>query len=204
MAEHLVKDKNFSKFNDLYKQLDAEAQSMANDFYAPDVQKLNDDTAAKITAAYSDLPTEFGALGAAAAEAFVSGMSGDISDKITQNITDLTNGVSTALDSMKTDFDFLDFLDSSDFKQAGIDAGQEFSKGFSSAVSEIDAAKNSINAGAASLAPPVYSSSGTSASGGSTDTVINAKIYTTVTLDGDKVGQSVTNYQFRHSQEGGS
>lgn len=204
MAEHLVKDKNFSKFNDLYKQLDAEAQSMANEFYAPDVQKLNDDTAAKITAAYSDLPTEFGALGAAAAEAFVSGMSGDISDKITQNITNLTNGVSTALDSMKTDFDFLDFLDSSDFKQAGIDAGQEFSKGFSSAVSEIDAAKNSINAGAVSLAPPVYSSSGTSDSGGSTDTVINAKIYTTVTLDGDKVGQSVTNYQFRHSQEGGS
>ena len=204
MAEHLIKDKNFSKFNDLYKQLDTEAQSMANDFYAPDVQKLNDDTAAKITAAYSGLPTEFGTLGAAAAEAFVSGMSGDISDKITQNITDLTNGVSTALDSMKTDFDFLDFLDSSDFKQAGVDAGQEFSKGFSSAVSEIDAAKNSINAGAASLAPPVYSSSGTSASGGSTDTVINAKIYTTVTLDGDKVGQSVTNYQFRHSQEGGS
>ena len=204
MAEHLVKDKSFSKFNDLYKQLDAEAQSMANEFYAPDVQKLNDDTAAKITAAYSDLPTEFGALGAAAAEAFVSGMSGDISDKITQNITNLTNGVSTALDSMKTDFDFLDFLDSSDFKQAGIDAGQEFSKGFSSAVSEIDAAKNSIKVGAVSLAPPVYSSSGTSASGGSTDTVINAKIYTTVTLDGDKVGQSVTNYQFRHSQEGGS
>ena len=206
MAEQLVRDKDFANFNDLYKQLDDEAQAMANEFYAPDIQKLNDNTAEQILSAYGELPAEFGALGSAAAEAFSKGMSGDITEVITNSIGNFGDGIKSALEGMKSDYNFLDFLESTDYQKIGLSAGQDFYKGFSAGLGDIEAARSAINAGGSSLVSASAVSSGvTSASSDSGgDTVLNAKIYTTVTLDGDKVGQAVTDYQFRRSQEGGT
>lgn len=206
MAEQLVRDKDFANFNDLYKQLDDEAQAMANEFYAPNIQKLNDNTAEQILSAYGELPAEFGALGSAAAEAFSKGMSGDITEVITNSIDNFGDGIKSALEGMKSDYNFLDFLESTDYQKIGLSAGQDFYKGFSAGLGDIEAARSAINAGGSSLVSASAVSSGvtSAASGSGGDTVLNAKIYTTVTLDGDKVGQAVTDYQFRHSQEGGT
>ena len=206
MAEQLVRDKDFANFNDLYKQLDDEAQAMANEFYAPYIQKLNDNTAEQILSAYGELPTEFGALVSAAAEAFSKGMSGDITKVITNSIDNFGDGIKSALEGMTSDYNFLDFLESTDYQKIGLSAGQDFYKGFSAGLGDIEAARSAINAGGSSLVSASAVSSGvTSASSDSGgDTVLNAKIYTTVTLDGDKVGQAVTDYQFRRSQEGGT
>ena len=94
MAEYILGSGDLEELNELYRQRDAIAQEMAQEFYSPEIEALNNDTAAKITAEYENLPDEFYTIGKNAVENLYLGMNdaaGNISDIFRDNFSEIEN-----------------------------------------------------------------------------------------------------------------
>ena len=72
--EYMLSSGDFEQINELYKERDAIAQQLAEDFYSPEMEALNSSTTDKILDEYSGLPDEFREIGSAAALNLVLGL----------------------------------------------------------------------------------------------------------------------------------
>ena len=103
MAEYLINSGDLASVNELYKQRDEEAQSMAEEFYSEDVKELNADTAADIIAAYDGLPEEMQEIGAQAMDSLLDGLASgavDISAFLASEIGDFSGNSSDYINGL--------------------------------------------------------------------------------------------------------
>jgi len=106
MAEYILGSGDLEDLSELYRQREDIAQKMAEEFYQPDIDALNSDTAAKITAEYESLPDEFYDIGKNAIEQLYLGMNdavGDLSGVIESSLAEFEKSTSDSLSGMTAD-----------------------------------------------------------------------------------------------------
>lgn len=193
LAEQLANDPKFAEFKALYEELDKEAQRMAEEFYSPDMQALNQSTSQSIISEYNKLPHEMRNIGRDAVTELISGMAEvDVSTEIQKIISGIEPKVST-----EVDYDFEDFT----LQQKNYTSG----KGFDEAFKTMDYNKavqsarelGSILASEMMQIFPKFTEK-------TEDKTINleAALTTVVQLDGKTLGQAVTEYQLTEQRKG--
>ena len=103
MAQYMLNNGNFDEINRLYSEREKLAGDMAAEFYTPEVEQLNSDTADKIKAEYDKLPEEFRDIGKTAAEELVNGLAegvGSLSDILDSSLQSVTDKADKLMDSM--------------------------------------------------------------------------------------------------------
>ena len=194
LAEQLLNDSGFAEFNEMYKQLSAESQKMAEEFYQPEITALNQSVNDQIGNAFADLPEEMQALGKEALADFYSGFISAVSEE-NFDMTDIVEsvnksfkeGFSETLSGMTAETDFTTLLDQQDYYETGAAAAQSWSDGFNDNVSLNSAAfttEMSYSGSAAKGRSPEYEK-----------IVLNASIDLTTNLDGKKIAENTTEYQ---------
>ena len=194
LAEQLLNDSGFAEFNEMYKQLSAESQKMAEEFYQPEITALNQSVKDQIGNAFADLPEEMQALGKEALADFYSGFISavfeenfDMTDIVESVNKSFKEGFSETLSGMTAETDFTTLLDQQDYYETGAAAAQSWSDGFNDNVSLNSAAfttEMSYSGSAAKGRSPEYEK-----------IVLNASIDLTTNLDGKKIAENTTEYQ---------
>ncbi|MCH5192972.1 MAG: hypothetical protein J1F11_03355 [Oscillospiraceae bacterium] len=109
-AENLAKssDAELEKINELYAERDKLAGDLANDLYAPEMDKLNSELIDSVVDRFGSLPEEIRAIGGESLAAFVEGILGDKDDLtaaaqefIDSFFTACEEGISSAAIGMK-------------------------------------------------------------------------------------------------------
>lgn len=195
----------FNDINELYKERDALAQELAEDMYSDDLAFINTALHNSIYGALEGLPEQAQAAGKAMLEGILSGI--DISSAdLTEHISAFSEGFSemyeNAIENMdlKSSFDYA--FAGIDTYSMGTDMAAQFASGFKSELSRLNA---DVNAGQVSFG---VAASGANAAAGTAKSEekisLETTIHTTVELDGNAVGKSVTKYQNESTRRRGA
>lgn len=141
MAEYMLSSGDFEQINELYKERDAIAQQLAEDFYSPELEALNSSTTDKILDEYSGLPDEFREIGSAAALNLIIGLNegiSDLSDYFTLNAETFFDTSGLAVDNLSTD-DIIISTDTGDMLAKGKSDGELYAEGFEQGMQGISA-----------------------------------------------------------------
>ena len=134
----------FKQINDYYTERDAMASELAADLYAPEMEQLNNQLTADITAQFGTLPADIQALGAESIEAFIAGLtSGDMSEQVELFVDNFFTACEDGIDNGFTNLDLSDSfaaLMEQDTYTMGQDMGSDFVNGFMERIGEMYAA----------------------------------------------------------------
>ncbi|MCI5751470.1 MAG: phage tail tape measure protein [Oscillospiraceae bacterium] len=143
MAEYMLSSGDFEQINELYKERDAIAQQLAEDFYSPELEALNSSTTDKILDEYSGLPDEFREIGSAAALNLVLGLNegiSDLSDHFALNAETFFDTSGSAIDNLSADDIVLNTdVESGDMLERGRNDGELYAEGFEQGMQGISA-----------------------------------------------------------------
>lgn len=196
---------DFNNINEFYKERDALAQELAEDMYSDDIENINTALHNSIYGALEGLSEQAQAAGKAMLDGILSGI--DISSAdLTEHISAFSEGFSemyeNAIENMdlKSSFDYA--FAGIDTYSMGTDMAAQFASGFKSELSRLNA---DVNAGQVSFG---VTASGANAAAGTAKSEekisLETTIHTTVELDGNAVGKSVTKYQNESTRRRGA
>lgn len=138
MAEYMLSSGDFEQINELYKERDAIAQQLAEDFYSPELEELNSSTTDKILEQYSGLPEEFRELGSIAALNLVLGINdgiADLSSNFAISAEALFDTTGAAIDNLSADDVTVNAdVRSEDMHEKGLTDGEQYAEGFEQGV----------------------------------------------------------------------
>lgn len=193
LAEQLANDPKFAEFKALYEELDKEAQRMAEEFYSPDMQALNQSTSQAVYDAYSVLPREMRNLGKEAVTELIEGMA---EVDVATEIQKIINGINPKVTS-EVDYNFKDFTE----QQKSYYSGAGYDKAFNTA--EYKQAAQTVQEIGAIIASEMMQIFPKFTERPDNKTInFEAALTTVVQLDGKTLGQAVTEYQLMEQRKG--
>lgn len=143
MAEYMLSSGDFEQINELYKERDAIAQQLAEDFYSPELEALNSSSTDKILDEYSGLPEEFREIGSIAALNLLLGLNegiSDLSDYFTLNAETFFDTSGSAINNLSADDIVLNTdVNSGDMLSKGKSDGELYAEGFEQGMQGISA-----------------------------------------------------------------
>ncbi|MBQ8569325.1 MAG: phage tail tape measure protein [Oscillospiraceae bacterium] len=201
MADYMLSSGDFSKINELYKEREAVAAELAQDFYAPEIAALNADTVEKISAEYGALPTELQAIGQLAIINLGKGMdmeTDNLFEHISANVDRAVQRAETVIDNYSSGGLTADI--SEDMTAKGKADGEAYAAGFEEGVgsisAQVEAEVNTKQTAAASGQAQLSQLDGLLK--GITSAIKDIRIFNTITsrLDLDKktIAQAVNEY----------
>ena len=201
MADYMLSSGDFSKINELYKEREAVAAELAQDFYAPEIAALNADTVEKISAEYGALPTELQAIGQLAIINLGKGMdmeTDNLFEHISANVDRAVQRAETVIDNYSSGGLTADI--SEDMTAKGKADGEAYAAGFEegagSISAQVEAEVNTKQTAAASGQAQLSQLDGLLK--GITSAIKDIRIFNTITsrLDLDKktIAQAVNEY----------
>ena len=193
LAEQLANDPKFAEFKALYEELDKEAQRMAEEFYSPDMQALNQSTSQAVYDAYSALPEEMRNLGKEAVTELIEGMA---EVDVATEIQKIINGINPKVTS-EVDYNFKDFTE----QQKSYYSGAGYDKAFNTA--EYKQAAQTVQEIGSIIASEMMQIFPKFTERPDNKTInLEAALTTVVQLDGKTLGQAVTEYQLTEQRKG--
>ncbi len=216
MANYVLKSSNFDEINRLYTERDKLAKDMAEEFYAPEVEKLNSDTADKIKAEYDKLPEEFRDIGKTAAEELIKGLAEGVEsmEKVfDRNFDSLENSADKLMDGMTVSVNLPSVDNAAKATNAtntkdGQAATHTSALSGSAAVAPTVTADYNANQSALSAELNALGSMLTGLPAKIAESIkemrIATKIYNTIELDGKVAAESVNNYNKSLAEMGGT
>lgn len=201
MADYMLSSGDFSKINELYKEREAVAAELAQDFYAPEIAALNADTVEKISAEYGALPTELQAIGQLAIINLGKGMdmeTDNLFEHISANVDRAVQRAETVIDNYSSGGLTADI--SEDMTAKGKADGEAYAAGFEegagSISAQVEAEVNTKQTAAASGQAQLSQLDGLLK--GITSAIKDIRIFNTITsrldLDRKTIAQAVNEY----------
>ncbi len=209
MAQYMLNNGNFDEINRLYTEKEQFAADMAAEFYTPEVERLNSDTADKIKAEYDTLPEEFRSIGKTAAEELINGLSegvASLSDMLDSSLDDVTDKAESLIDSM-TVSPKLPAADNTTAAQGNTDYTTAISEPASTAPLQLSIDYNA-NQSALSAELKALGSMLTGLPAKIAESIkeikLAAKIYNVLELDGKTAAESINSYNKQLGEMGGT
>ncbi|MCM1578083.1 MAG: phage tail tape measure protein [Ruminococcus sp.] len=188
---------DFADINELYRQRDELAQELAEDMYSDDLNNINTALTNSIYGALDGLPEQAQAAGKQLLEGLLSGIdisSADLSEYTSAFSEGFSEMYENAIENMDLRSSFEYAFAGVDTYSMGTDMAQQFASGFNAELARLTA---DVSAGQVNFDVNTAASGNVSGNGSKSEEkiVIENSVHTTVELDGNKVGETVTKYQ---------
>ncbi|MBP1560363.1 MAG: phage tail tape measure protein [Oscillospiraceae bacterium] len=139
-----MSDAELAEINDLYTKKQKLAEDLANELYAPEMDKLNSDLVKGVIAEFGTLPPDIQAIGAEALTAFIAGLnSGNLSEQVDEFTTRFVDECMAGIENSFAGSDLSDSfaaLMNADTYSMGKTMGDNYVAGFNEAMSKIQSA----------------------------------------------------------------
>ena len=211
MAQYMLNNGNFDEINRLYSEREKLAGDMAAEFYTPEVEQLNSDTADKIKAEYDKLPEEFRDIGKTAAEELINGLAegvGSLSDILDSSLQSVTDKADKLMDSMTVSANLPPVGDAANTAKDGQAANHTAALSETTTVAPTITVDYNANQSTLSAELNALGSMLTGLPAKIAESIkeirLAAKIYNKIELDGKVAAESVNNYNKRLAEMGGT
>ena len=226
-AENLAKssDEELEKITALYAERDKLAEDLANELYAPEMDKLNEELLVDITAQFGTLPEEIRAIGGQSLAAFAEGLL-ENKENLTEAAQEFMNSFFEACDEgissgsvgmANVGENIAAMLAEQDTYSIGYESGSSFAKGLSDALDNINDAFSQIMSGHADVSASLITSgqtatvnygaaswSGISGSNKTEKIILENKDEITVRIDKDVLGKAMREYTKEYERRTGT
>lgn len=219
-AENLSKssDAELEHLSELYAQKEQLAEDLANELYAPEMDKLNTDLIDSVIGQFGTLPEEIRAIGAQSLASFTEGILED-KENLTEAAHEFMNSFFTACDEgissgsigMENVGDNItSILEEQDLYAVGLEKGSEFASGMKDAFALLEdklmlaQANVSADLTVGTAAQSSYGGSSWSGSGKEERIVIENRDKITVKVDRDVLGKTVNEWTKEYKRRTGT
>ncbi|MCH5348081.1 MAG: hypothetical protein J1E40_02050, partial [Oscillospiraceae bacterium] len=219
-AENLSKssDAELEHLSELYAQKEQLAEDLANELYAPEIDKLNTDLIDSVIGQFGTLPEEIRAIGAQSLASFTEGILED-KENLTEAAQEFMNSFFTACDEgissgsigMENVGDNItSILEEQDLYAVSLEKGSEFASGMKDAFALLEdklmlaQANVSADLTVGTAAQSSYGGSSWSGSGKEERIVIENRDEITVKVDRDVLGKTVNEWTKEYKRRTGT